>query len=357
MNLPCALFVALALPSPTTPLAAPPGLDAETRARVVERTLELLREKYVFEDVAEEMACAVRARVEAGEYDRITSESGLAGTLTQDLQAVSRDLHLRVMFDRERTVPDAGEEPTPEESARMRARARARNFGFEKVERLPGNVGYLDLRGFMELEWAKETAAGAMGFLAHTDALIVDLRQNGGGSPETVAFLSSYLFGDEPVHLNSLYWREGDRTEEYWTDPLVPVTRTPSKPVYVLTSNGTFSAAEEFTYNLKCLGRATVVGRRTGGGAHPGGTLPIGDGFAVWVPMGRAVNPITGTNWEGEGVEPDVDVPVEVALSMAHMMAVELLIGTEEDPERAEQLRGTLDGIRREIDELAGAGG
>ena len=195
-----------------------------------------------------------------------------------------------------------------------------------------------------------------MSFLASSDALIVDVRRNGGGSPETVAFLSSYLFGDEPVHLNSLYWRDGDRTEEYWTERSLPGARTPTKPVYVLTSGRTFSAAEEFTYNLQCLGRATIVGQRTGGGAHPGGTVPVESGFAVWVPMGRAVNPITGTNWEGTGVEPDVEVPLEASLPVAHMMAIELLIETEVDANRMEELQGTLESVRRHVDELASAG-
>ncbi len=356
MSLFCVLFTSLALSSPSASFTPTAELDAETRTRVIERTLELLREKYVFADVADEMTAVVRGKLERGEYDRLSTGSALAGGLTQDLQAISNDLHLRVLFDSERPMPDEAGEPTPEEPKRMRAQARALNYGFEKVERLPGNVGYLDLRAFQALEWARETASGAMGFLASTDALIVDVRNNGGGSPETVAFLSSYLFGDEPVHLNSLYWRDGDRTEEFWTDPSVPGTHTPSKPVYVLTSGRTFSAAEEFTYNLKCLGRATIVGQRTGGGAHPGGPLPVEGGFGVWVPMGRAVNPITGKNWEGTGVEPDVEVPVDVSLPMAQMLALEVLLETESDPDRSDELRHALDAIRRRIDEVAGAG-
>ena len=153
------------------------------------------------------------------------------------------------------------------------------NFGFEKVERLKGNVGYIDLRGFTPAEFSAETIVAAMNFVANTDALIFDLRQNGGGDPATVALLSSYLFGPEPVHLNSLYWREGDTTHQWWTLPFVPGKRYAGKDVYVLTSKRTFSAAEEFTYNLKNLKRATIIGETTGGGAHPGGPRRINEHF------------------------------------------------------------------------------
>jgi C-terminal processing protease CtpA/Prc len=164
-----------------------------------------------------------------------------------------------------------------------------------------------------------------MGFLANTDALIVDLRRNGGGRPEMVALLSSYLF-DERTHLNDLYWREGNRTDEFWTNATVAGPRYGGKkPVFVLTSKRTFSGAEEFAYNLKALKRATIVGETSGGGAHPGDMQKIADGFAMFVPTGRAINPVTKTNWEGVGVEPDVVVPADQALDKAKELAAAAL--------------------------------
>ncbi|MBV9181313.1 MAG: S41 family peptidase [Acidobacteria bacterium] len=160
------------------------------------------------------------------------------------------------------------------------------------------------------------TFVAAMNFLAHVDAIIFDLRENGGGDPKMVAFLSSYLF-DQPTHLNDLYSRRDDFTSQYWTVPYVPGPTLADKPAFVLTSRRTFSGAEEFTYNLKNLKRATIVGERTGGGAHPVMGWRIDDHFIIGVPFARAVNPITKTDWEGVGVEPDVAVPSADALATA----------------------------------------
>jgi C-terminal processing protease CtpA/Prc len=201
-----------------------------------------------------------------------------------------------------------------------------RNAGFGKLERLPGNVGYLELLGFAYHEAAKEPAAAAMNYLAHTDTLIIDLRNNRGGSAQTVALLCSYFFDEKPVHLNSFYWRKGDRTEDFYTVKTLGGKRYLDRKVYILTRKRTFSAAEEFTYNLKNLKRATIVGETTGGGAHPGGTVPIGDHFLVFIPLGRAINPITKTNWEGVGVKPDLEVSAEKALEKAHDEAIKHLL-------------------------------
>ena len=327
-------------------LVAP--FDDARKTAVIEKTLALLNERYVFPEVAKAMAVHVHARHETGAYKSLTSPGALANALTADLQSVSNDLHLRVSF-----APGVDVFEKPEDaqrSADVIARARNVNYGFESVSRLACNVGYVDLRNFHSRDLGGDTASAAMNFLANSDALIFDLRQNGGGDPDMVAWLSSYLFGDKPVHLNSLYWREGDTTQEFWTNPKVPGTRSPNTPVYVLTSGRTFSAAEEFSYNLQCLGRATIVGEKTGGGAHPGGRVSVDDEFAVWIPMGRAINPITGTNWEGTGVEPEIAVPKIVALDMAHMLAIEGLLTTVSEDWRLAELERELEAVRGRID-------
>jgi C-terminal processing protease CtpA/Prc len=182
---------------------------------------------------------------------------------------------------------------------------------------MPGNIGYVKFNMFTPGQAAQETAAAAMNFVANADALIFDLRENGGGSPEMIAFLSGYLF-DRKVHLNSFYNRETDETEEWHSREDVPGRRFgETKPVYVLTSGRTFSGAEEFTYNLKNLKRATIVGETTGGGAHPVNARDIAGRFTLMVPFARAINPITKTNWEGTGVEPDTKVPAADALDAA----------------------------------------
>lgn len=192
------------------------------------------------------------------------------------------------------------------------------NQGFEKAERLDDNIGYLDFRGFFPIENAAPVAAGAMAFLAHTSAMIVDLRQNGGGSPDMVAYMCSWFLPESPsVHLNDIYDRVADTIRQYWTVSHLPGPRFLNKPLCLLTSASTFSGAEEFAYNLQQNGRAKVVGERTGGGAHPTRWIRLHPHFALGVPFARAINPITGTNWEGQGLTPDIEVPAADALASA----------------------------------------
>jgi len=327
-------------------------IDARERLEVIEGALRHLNTAYVFPEMAKKMEAAIRARLERKEYDAITSAELLAKTLTSHLQDMSRDKHLSVAYSHEPRPERPQGPPSPDERARALENARRGNFGFERVERLTGNVGYLDLRGFNGMPEAGDTAVAVMNFLANSDALIVDLRQNGGGSPAMIGILSSYLF-DDVVHLNDFYWRESNETRQFWTSPYVQGRRYGvSKPVYVLTSNRTFSAAEEFTYNLKNLKRATIVGETTGGGAHPGGPRRITDHFVVWVPAGRAINPITKGNWEGTGIEPDVKVEARLALKTAHLDALQKLLAAATDARVKEQLERARGDVQRELEEL-----
>jgi hypothetical protein len=329
-------------------------LTAAQRGEVIEGVLKRLDNAYIFPEIAKKMAEAIRQHVEKKEYDDITSPGDFAAKLTSHLQEVSHDKHLRVNYSLAPLRKPVRREPTGKEREEMRRFAAVRNFGFEKVERLSGNIGYLDLRGFMPAELAGETAAAAMNFLANTEALIIDLRQNGGGSPGMVAMLCSYLFPAEPVvHLNDLYHRPEDSTHQWWTLPYLPGKRYVGKSVYVLTSKRTFSAAEEFTYNLKNLKRATIVGETTGGGAHPGGPQPINDHFSVWVPTGRAINPVSKTNWEGTGVKPDIDVSADLALKTAHLAAVKKVKETASDPALVKQLNETMQKLDKELNTKA----
>jgi len=307
------------------PLAA--SLDASVRAAVVEALAGELQARYIFPDVAARMARDVTTRQANGEYDAIADPASFAALLTQQMRAISGDQHLGVEYGGA-PVPVLGVAPGGPGPGGPEAIGPLINYGFARVERLPGNIGYLDLRAFIDTNAGSgETAAAAMGFLAHTDALIVDLRQNRGGFPTMIQLLASYLFGPEPVLLNTFYFREGDRSEEWWTLPDVPGGRYgEQKPVYVLTSVQTFSAGEEFAYDLQARGRATIVGEVSGGGANPGELVPLADGFAAFIPFGRAINPVTGTNWEGSGVQPDVAVPAAEALTTAHALALRRLL-------------------------------
>ena len=304
---------------------APRPLDAAARGATVDSLCAALDTIYVFPDVARRMGELLRARLADGSYDALTAAPEFTQRLTQDLQSVSHDLHLRV-FPAPPEAPGNRPDLTDAERERLQvAEAARRNFGFEKLERLTGNVGYLDLRQFADAGMAGPTAVAAMNFLGHSGALIIDLRQNGGGSPSMIQLLCSYLFA-EPTHLNDFFIRRDGSTMQFWSQASVAGPRLTDAPVFVLTSGRTFSAAEEFTYDLKNLKRATIVGETTGGGAHPVSRVVFaGLDIGAMIPFGRAISPITGTNWEGTGVEPDVKVPADRALTTAHLAALDSL--------------------------------
>jgi C-terminal processing protease CtpA/Prc len=277
----------------------------------------------VFPDVAKKMGAAVRGRAKHGEYDSVTDGNAFAKLLTSDFQDVSHDKHLTVTFSPTR-LPEDSAVPSADAIAQYRVAMEKVNCGFEKVEHLNGNLGYVKFDFFADPEVCGSTAIAAMNFLGSVDAIIFDLRQNGGGDPKMIALVSTYLFAT-PTHLNDLWVRKSGETHQYWTLPYVPGKLLPSIPVYVLTSHRTFSGAEEFSNNLKVLKRAIIVGEVTGGGAHPVTGHRVDDRFTIGVPFARAINPITKTNWEGAGVEPDVKVAAGDALSTAQKLAAEEL--------------------------------
>ena len=305
-------------------------VDPTTGAEVINALIDRLHAHYVFPVVAEHIGTELRQQLATGTYASAPTAQIFCTDLTHTLQTVGHDKHLEVRYSAE-AHPPATDGPSGTDSVAevvawreaYREEARLHNYGIARVERLPGNIGYLDLRGFEDPAVGAETAVAAMTLLAHTSALIVDLRQNGGGWPEMVALLTTFLFDAEIVHLDSLYWRQGEKTQQFWTLPYVPGSRFGGKkPVYVLTSNRTFSGAEEFTYNLQQLKRATIIGETTGGGANPGDWFALTPHFAVFIPTGRAINPISQDNWEGKGVAPDIAVPAEEAFDVAVVAAL-----------------------------------
>lgn len=322
-------------------------IDAKVRTEVVNSLLTTLTNHYVFPKVAAQIQHTVQNRINKGEYNHISSSQELAKTLTSQLRQISQDKHLGMYFQNSPIQKETGEHKlTPEEETARQQFAHEVNFGFEKIDRLAGNIGYLRLDGFMPTTLAAETATAAMTYLAYTNALILDLRHNRGGDPAMVSFLASYFFGPDSVHLNDLYWREGNQTHQFWTLSQLPGPRYMNKPVYILTSNQTFSAGEEFAYDLQSLKRATIVGEFTGGGANPGGPIRISDHFSAFIPTGRAINPITKTNWEGVGVKPDIEIPEMQALKTAHLRALETLLYSSSNEKEKSKLIKVIDQMK-----------
>lgn len=321
----------------------------------VNNASERLIERYVFKEIGEEVASYISRRYEEGVYDTITNAENFTRFMTEEIQSISHDKHMRVRLRRSRPQMESGPDPILDQYFRT-LESQAENFGFQKVEILENNVGYVDFRYFASPFVAGDRVFAVMSFLKYTDAIIFDLRKNGGGNPELIQLMCSYLF-DEKVHLNSLYWREGDQTVEYWTLDQIEGERMPNIPVYVLTSHYTFSGAEEFTYNLKTRNRATIIGETTGGGANPGGMQQITERFGMFIPTGRAINPVTGTNWEGVGVEPDIKVEADSALAVALKKAMLVVKENKEKKIRnANDLVTNIHITENEVEDLIQAG-
>jgi C-terminal processing protease CtpA/Prc len=302
-------------------------------------------------------------RLNAGAYDRITSAFDLLDAVDADLEAATGDAHLRLSYSHEPGIV-TGDVPreTREDVEADRADARTRNFGLEKAERLPGNVGLLDVRAFVRPEFSGSTVGAAMTFVSGTEALIVDLRNSSGGSPDAVLFLASYFFhGAEPVHLGDFVVRVENRAQQFWTLPYVPGSRYLDRDVFVLVSRRTFSAPEGFTWFLQRHKKAVVVGEPTRGGTHSGVGIRVHPNFAVVVPtdypvypdgepsypVGRPVYPSTWADTKGTGISPDIPVTADRALKTAHLEALTRRV--TRNPSLKESLAGLMDTLRKEL--------
>lgn len=324
-----------------------PQIQEQEKFQVVDSIAKFMADYYVFPDVGEEMGALILKNLKNGNYDEVVAYPEFGMMLTEDLQSVSKDKHIGVRYspDMIELYKKAEADSNDTELKEMqREEAAYSNYDFKELKILPGNVGYLKFNSFMDASEAGPTAIAAMNFLSNTDALIIDLRDNGGGSPSLIQLITSYFF-EETEHLNSFYIREGDKTVQFWTLPYVPGKKMTKTELFVLTSNYTFSGAEEFSYNLKNMERATIVGETTGGGAHPVSPYIINDNYLISIPFGRAVNPITNTNWEGTGIEPHVATSKEGAFDKAYLLALEKLIKEETNKEKEQQLSWAYEGL------------
>lgn len=293
---------------------------------IIEGLIKQLGQNYIFPERVPEIAACLHQYLDQGVYDDVRDGEILAQAMTEHLRTAGQDKHLRLIYQAD-GVPIrlyGNEVYTPEEIERI-SQLKRENYGLKKVEILDGNIGYLQLNKFVHPHIAGESMRAAMAFLDYTQALIIDLRSNGGGEGLMGQFLCSYFFSAfeaEHIQLNGLYDRRQDLLRQYWVFPYVPGTRYLDKPIYLLTSHRTFSAAEEFAYNLQQLKRGLVVGETTRGGAHAGFRYPIHPHFEAFIPNTRAINPISGTNWEGVGVQPDLPAAEAEALDIAYQRAL-----------------------------------
>ena len=328
-----------------TPTEKPPVIDAPLRQNLIENIIRELKARYVIPEKTRSIEAYLRTKLQSGAYDKIESAQQLSVALTDDLRTAGKDLHLLVAYDPalERVLIATPATPSVDlqelpPTAEQLVRARQSNYGFRKLEIMSGNVGYLDLRNFVDLNLSKETAVAAMNFLANTDAVIIDLRQNPGGYVNLEIFLASYFYGVDPVEWLSRYHREGDVTVRDWTLRDVPGKRLQHTDLYLLTSGETGSAAEGFSFMLQQRKRGTIIGAKTSGAGYGNKETPIGTGFVFYVSTFRQFDPRTGRGWQGVGVEPDIAVPAARALSVAHSEAVKNLAAKTTEGRRKKQL-------------------
>jgi hypothetical protein len=312
-----------------------PGIDAATRAAIVDSITAVIDSIYVLEEPAKRIVAGLKKNLANGDYDDLTDPTEFAQRFYRDAQAINHDGHFRIaaLPPLDPAVTEAQQDEDPADAERRRRLYRAMNYGFKKVEIFPGGIGYLRFDQFSHGDDAFEAAAAAMNFLANSNVVILDLRENGGGSASMIRFICGYLF-EENEHLINWDIRAEKKTVQSYSADYVPGRRITDQPVYILTSDHTFSAAEEFTFDLKNLERATVVGDTTGGGGHTvAGYVFDFDGFRVGIrlPYGRAYNPENNEGWEGVGVIPHIAVPVDQALDAARADALRKLIDGEED--------------------------
>ncbi|TLS37044.1 S41 family peptidase [Pseudalkalibacillus caeni] len=311
------------------------NLSKKEISEFILKSVVLLKKNYIFPEVADKVCSRLERGLTEGKYEKLSNHEELKKSIEEDLQSVNGDKHLHIMIQENHS--DNAEEVSDEEMvAEYKRVAEINNYGIHRIERLPGNIGYIDLRVFYDMDTvpeASESAINAMNAITHTDALIIDLRKNLGGTAYMVSLFASYLV-KEPTHIESFYRKDEDKTSQVWTLPHVPGQLYLDKPVYILTSKRTFSAGELFAYAMKNMGRAEVFGEITGGGANPGFYHQVTEHIRLFIPSGRSISPVTGGNWEGTGVIPDQEITAEEALDAAYEKA--LMKNREKYEERKE---------------------
>ena len=340
-------FAALPHVEPSPVLAQSPAvqegsapLSAAQRREVIEAVAAAYAESYVFQAGGRRIAQHLHRQLSRGRFEAVADPAALATELTREIRSVEADEHIEIQPPSPR--PAAAAAPSRAEQFAWVERLRKRNYDFVRVERLPGNVGYLRLDSFPPPELAGPTAAAAMAFLQNSEAMIIDLRENGGGTGDMVQFLASYFFVTRTALLETFRRADDPQTTVDYTLTAIEGQRMPTIEIYLLTSARTFSAAEAFAFALQQQGRAIVVGERTRGGGNAGRYRQMPHGFRAFIPMAHPVSPVTRRSWDRTGVEPDVGSTAENALAVAHRRALEQLLAGTTDNRTREQLQRAL---------------
>lgn len=319
-------------------------LSRKEKQDAVRAIAEAYEQHYVFPDMGKKMADLIRGKMGAGQYDALKGGRELGRLITSDLQALSEDRHVVVAYTPERIIRQKNTDPRELADEEL-ADSRRINFGFKELRIMSGNVGYLKISSFAGSREALGVGAAAMQFLSNCDVIILDLRFNPGGDTAMVQFLASYFLGEEPVLLDEFHYPREGRIVQLWSLPYVPGKKPVQADLYILTDGYTFSAAEGLAYDLQALKKAVIAGTSSAGGAHVTEIHTVLDAYTLFIPVAFSKNPVTGTNFQGKGVRPDIEVSGETAIQQVQLRALERQVEKASDPER----KAELERICREI--------
>ncbi|MFC6103605.1 S41 family peptidase [Olivibacter domesticus] len=343
-NVHLAVLIYLLFIAPFRPLSAQTNVQRINVTELIDSLTSTLDNYYVFPEKAELINKHLRQQLIKKAYEGISDPMKLSEKLLDDIRSVHTDPHMRIYYDSLFTNRNKGEQkPSAEEIEELKRLEKEQNYLFKKVEVLPGNIGYLLFNGFSgDIEGSKSTVSSALKFLINTTAIIIDLRSNGGGSPEMVSYIESYFF-QQKTHMNDIIDRLSKDTSYFYADPAKTAGITLKMPVYILTSKRTFSGAEDFSYGMQSVKRAIIVGETTGGGAHPTKPFLLGQGFQINVPFARSLNPYTKTDWEGTGVKPDIQSSANEALKITQTTILQKQLAGIKDEQQKRKIQWAID--------------
>jgi len=324
----------------------PIPIDHKMKTAIIDSVTATINDVYIFPEIGYKLEKYLKGNLKAGKYDQFTELAPFVEQLKTEFFEVGQDRHLRVFsLSREFCGKFSNNEEAKEYFDNSYFEDMTEDHGFKRVEILPGNVGYVDLQDFLMGGNEYESVAAAMTLLSGCDAIILDLRKNGGGDGNVVAFLSSYFF-EERSRLNDVYIRKTDSVEQYWTFPVPGAGPLYDKDLYVLIGYATFSAAEDFAYAMQAQKRATIIGEKTRGGGHPIEMFCFVNMYvSIDVPNASSINSITGGNWEGVGVAPDIEVPFEETFDFAYRKALETLLEKADNDESRSKINWAISGL------------
>ncbi len=311
-------------------------LDKEIRDKTINEIALMLEENYVLPEIGASYSNHLKSNLRDGGYDKIKKPEIFVEKIMSDLNEIYEDKHLKVNYNPRyiqniRNRPTASKEELEEERKAKIIKERKRNYGFKEIKILTGNIGYLRFDEFPS-DRGSNTIISSMGFLQYCDALIVDLRYNSGGNPEIIMLLGGYFFDeDKTFEFSGIYNRIKDKYYQQRSLLYIPGNRLSDVELFILVGPKTFSAAEAFAYDLKNLNRATIIGENTVGGAHAANSFIVNDYFLIQMPFARPINPVTNSNWEGVGVDPDIKCDSENALQIAYEYALRKIVDKNEN--------------------------